>query len=99
MGYAKGIFERANLQHIRSFLQYEVESGKISDKSYEERIKESKDKTFKFLKENFPDINEDSEPINLIVDYNATAQEVYMEIGMQCGAFLMLQLLENFYKE
>ena len=99
MGYVKGIFKRTNLQHIRSFLQYEVESGKISDKLYEERIKEARNKAFKFLKENFPDISEDSELINVIIDYETTAQEVYMEIGMQCGAFIMLQLLENFYEK
>jgi len=91
MNYTSEIFSRVNLQHIREFLLNGAECLEISDKSYEDRIAVSHDKVIKLIETGFPDIKECEDVVSEVYNYATTIEEVYMEIGMQCGAALAIQ--------
>lgn len=97
MSYISEIFERANLQQICNFLLYGTEAVVISDKSYTERIKEANSKITSIIKEKLSENNDAKEiesVINDILSFSSDSENVYMEIGMQCGAMLCNDLLE-----
>jgi len=93
MNYTSEIFNRVNLQHIREFLLHGTECLKVSDKSYEERIAVSHDKAIKRIETGFPDVKECEDVMSEVYGYATTIEEVYMEIGMQCGVVLAIQFL------
>ncbi len=93
MDYIKEIFERTNLQNIREFLMHDV-SGTIETKPYIERIKTAEKLMVKNLKE-YTSQREYEEMIGSIYEYVGVGQNVYMEIGMRCGARLIMQLLQE----
>lgn len=95
INYVSGIFDRVNLQHIREFLLSGTECLEISDKTYEERIEESHEKTMKPMEIRFSDMDEEEALLNDIYSYVATVEAVYMEIGMQCGVALAIKLLSG----
>jgi len=93
MNYTSEIFNRVNLQHIREFLLHGAECLDISDKSYEERIAASHDKAIKRIEVGLPDIEECEAIVSEVYGYATTIEEVYMEIGIQCGVALAIQFL------
>lgn len=99
MNYITGIFDRLNIQHIREFLLYGVEGMEISDKTYEQRIDEAQKTAIGMIQKKFPDMNEYEIITSEVYHYVNTVQDVYMEIGMQCGAALAMQLLAKPQKE
>lgn len=99
MSYISEIFDRANIQHIREFLLHGVECMGINDKSYKQRIKESGETTFAMIKTKFTDMNEQEKITNEVNGYVSAIENVYMEIGLQCGAALANQLLGILEKE
>lgn len=99
MSYISEIFNRAHIQHIREFLLCGVECAEISDKSYKQRIEKSSKTTIEMIRAKIPDIDECEEITNEVYRYVTTAEDVYMEIGLQCGAILAIQLLGNIKKE
>lgn len=92
MNFISEIFERANLQQICDFLLYGAEAVQISDKSYEQRIKEADHQMIAVIKENLPNYNdtEIENVINRISNYCLDLEKVYMEIGIQCGIMLSM---------
>lgn len=93
MNYSSEIFERVNLQHIREFLLGGAECIDISNKSYEERIKESHNETIKLSEAKFSDKDEGESVLDNIYRHMATVEAVYMEIGRQCGAAFAIKFL------
>ncbi len=91
MSYIDEIFERTNLQNIREFLMNDV-SGTIETQSYMDRINTAEKHMIKHLKD-YTSQHEYEGMITSIYDYAGAGQNVYMEIGMQCGARLAAQLL------
>ncbi len=91
MGFTDEIFRRADIQHIREFLLNGVEAAQINDKSYEQRIKESKQDMYDFFKVRYPDENDFAEITAAIFKYVNSTEDVYMEIGLKCGAVLAMQ--------
>ena len=96
MSYISQIFDRANIQNIREFLFHGVECVEVSTKSYTQRLEVCDKPLSAMLDEKFPDFSENEEITEKINDYYSETQNVYMEIGMQCGAFIAFQLLKNF---
>lgn len=97
MYYVSEIFERANLKQICNFLLYGAEVVEVSDKSYEERIKEADSQIRSIIKEKLTNHNTDDEierVINDISNYGIESEQVYMEIGIQCGAMLAMELFK-----
>ncbi len=92
MSYIDEIFTRLDIQHIREFLLHGVEEMNISTKSYKERIDEVRKPVIEFFQEKFPDMDECEKITNKVYDCASIYEEVYMEIGMQCGVKLAMQL-------
>lgn len=95
MNYISEIFERLSLQHIREFLLHGADETNVSTQSYMERIKSAEKVATSTLHARFP--NEDeyekiADDVNALV---SATQDVYMEIGLQCGVALATQILIN----
>ena len=97
MSYITKIFERLDLQQIREFLLYGTECEKVSGEDYKRRMEIAEKPVFEFIN-NFSDKEEKERIENDIIQHISTTQDVYMEIGMKCGAVLAAQLLENLQK-
>ena len=98
MSYIFEIFERLNLQQIREFLFHGVECD-VSNETYRKRLEIAEEDVFKVIDENLPNKEERDKVVNEVHHYATISEEVYMEIGMQCGAILAMQLLEIPKKE
>lgn len=93
MDYISEVFERLNLQHIREFLLCGAECIGVSDKSYKERLEESYNMLVEQMGVRFSDKDETDAVLNDICRYITTVETDYMEMGMQCGAALVIKLL------
>ena len=89
MSYTSNIFDRANIQQIREFLLHGVECVEIETKPYKEQIDEAQKGAMEILQRKFPDMNEREEITREIYNYVSATEQVYMEIGLQCGAKLL----------
>ena len=92
MSYIDEIFKRLDIKHIREFLLNGMECFEISSKDYKQRVDDAQKPVIEMI-DKITDKNEQEKIADEIFDYGAVVQEVYMEIGMQCGAALMVQLL------
>ena len=88
------IFKRLDIRQIREFLLNGMECTEISSKDCEQRLDKALKPVIEML-DKITDENEQEKAAEDIFDYGATIQEVYMEIGIQCGASLMAQLLNK----
>ena len=93
MSYITEIFERVNLQQIREFLFNGVECADVINETYKKRLAIAEEDVFKVIDEKFTDKEERDKIVNDVHTYATVSEEVYMEIGMQCGAILAAQLL------
>lgn len=93
MNFAAGIFGRANIQQIRSFILDGVEDIKTKPDSYEERINKAKKRAKDFFRERYPDNCEFENVINEVYRYVMETENVYMEMGLQCGILLSAQIM------
>ena len=93
MNYIDEIFERADIQHIREFLLSGMECIQTSPKSYQQRLNEAWEPVDAVIKSKFPDEKEQEKIFNEITRHAAATQDVYTEIGLQCGAILAARLL------
>jgi len=92
MNYIDDIFTRLDIQQIREFLLHGVEEIDVDPKSCKERIDEKQEPVIEFIRGKFPDEDECESITSKICEYAGTCEKVYMEIGMQCGAVLAMQL-------
>lgn len=95
MSYISDIFNRLHIQHIREFLLHGVEEINISEKNYKERIDEAAKPVTEVIRQKFPDTEECEKLINMVYHCTSIYEEVYMEIGLQCGLMLAVQVLGN----
>ena len=94
MSYIDEIFKRLDIQHIREFLLHGVDESEISSKAYKERIDEARDPVIEFIQQKF-EPEECEEITGRIYDYASVCENVYMEIGIKCGAKIAAQLFER----
>lgn len=87
------IYERANIQQIRNFLLYGADCV-VDPHSYQERIANAQNDLFCCICSRFAE-GEQEEVANLIYRYGSANEEVYMEIGLQVGAMLAMQVWQN----
>lgn len=92
MDYISEIFARLNVQQIRSFLLYGADDT-ITEKSYTQRLKEVEKPLLKILNENFNKTQEEKDFVDMIHAYASINADVYMEIGIICGASLVFQMI------
>lgn len=95
MSYISEIFERLDVQHIREFLLHGVECVEIDPKDYKTRIEEARQSAINMVKEKFSNMEENEKLTACIYDYASACEEVYMEIGLQSGFILAVQIMAN----
>lgn len=95
MNFTAGIFGRANIQQIRSFLKDNVSKDKVSADTCDERLKAAEKRMKEVLREKYPDSFECENVLNEVDYYTMQAEDVYMEIGIQCGFILAAQMMAN----
>ena len=100
MDYIDSMFKRTNIESICDFLLSDISDFEQSKLTYTERLEEASEEFRSYYKNKFPNLTfeENDEFFQKLCLYTAVRESVHMEIGMQCGSFLMLQLLEKFYK-
>lgn len=96
MSYISEIFERTNLQKIRSYLLSGVECESTDNKTYKQRLDSIEYLTFDKIETTLHNMKEYDELTNCISSYTTVTQKVYMEIGTKCGALLLMQLLNEY---
>ena len=95
MSYITDIFRRANLQQIREFLLIGVESRSVSKLSYKQRLAAADKAMLDELRRRFPEQEEQEMVYGMIQNYTSSVKDIYMEIGLQCGATIAKQLAEE----
>jgi len=95
MSYITEIFERLDIQHIREFLLHGIDETEIDTRSYMERLKTPEKIMTSMLHSKFSDGKEYEEITDKVYDYATAYEEVYMEIGLQCGFVLAMQIFNN----
>lgn len=87
--------KRLNLQQLSDFLLYGTEKNQVTNESYDERIEKTRKEVSKIIEKYHSQLEEHEEIMKYIYEYASAVESVYMEIGMKCGAKLLVQLLEN----
>ena len=95
MSYIDDIFNRLDLQHIREFLLYGVECAETTDEGYKQRLETADKRVCEKIKTAFSGDDEDEKVMSEIYKYTSVTADVYMEIGIKCGAVLVTQLLSK----
>lgn len=95
MSYISEIFDRAHIQHIREFLLHGVECVEISDRDYKQRLDIAYTPVKSMMHAIYPDEKEYEDKMASIYDYASAHEDVYMEIGLQCGILLVTEIFEN----
>ena len=95
MDYISEIFERLDIQCVREFLLHGCNVTDINSKSYIERLKIPEKIMSSMLHGEFPDEKEYEKVTEKIYNFATACQDVYMEIGLQCGSVLAMQIVTN----
>ena len=90
--YVDKIFERATIRGIADYLLFGVGSDE-DDRSYEERLDEPYLRFEKAVEKY--DKSKTSELLDLCNEVSSETASVYMEIGLQAGILLMMEVMRN----
>ena len=94
--FADKIFERATIRGIADYLLFGLGPDK-DDRSYEERLDEPYLRFEKAVEKY--DKSKTSELLDLCNEVSSETASVYMEIGLQAGILLMVDVVKNFSRE
>ncbi len=89
MSYLDDILERADIQQIREFLLYGTEATP-DPHPRKERLDRAHRLLVDYLQTACPDTVQ--ETLDAVYAYALTAEEIFMELGLQAGATLACQL-------
>lgn len=90
--YVDKIFERATIRGIADYLLFGLGPDE-DDRSYEERLDEPYMRFEKAVEKY--DKSKTSELLDLCNEVNSETASVYMEIGVQAGILLMVDIVKN----
>lgn len=90
--FADKIFERATIRGIADYLLFGLGPDE-DDRSYEERLDEPYMRFEKAVEKY--DKSKTSELLNLCNEVSSETASVYMEIGLQAGILLMVDMMRN----
>lgn len=93
MSYITDIYERANLQQIQSFLCVGTAKRQTDRRDYQRRVEQADEELLDSLRTLLPDREAMERVSSLVCQYGNACQDAYMEMGMQVGALLAVQLL------
>ena len=94
--YVDKIFERATIRGIADYLLF-GQGPDEDDRSYEERLDEPYERFEKAVEKY--DKSKTSELLDLCNEVNSEMASVYMEIGLQAGILLMVDVVKNICRE
>ena len=94
--YVDKIFERATIRGIADYLLFGLGPDE-DDRSYEERLDEPYLRFEKAVEKY--DKSKTSELLDLCNEVSSETASVYMEIGLQAGILLMVDVVKNFSRE
>ena len=94
--YVDKIFERATIRGIADYLLFGLCPDK-DDRSYEERLDEPYMRFEKAVEKY--DKSKTSELLDLCNEVSSETASVYMEIGLQAGILLMVDIIKNMNKK
>ena len=94
--FVNKIFERATIRGIADYLLFGQEPDE-DNRSYEERLEEPYLRFEKAVAKY--DKNPTSELLDLSNEVTSETASVYMEIGIQVGVLLMMDVIKNISKE
>lgn len=86
------IFKRAYLQNICGYLVNGALGGEVDQRPYQTRLKEKRKEAFCQLQECFPDPSNYEDAVEKLVAYEGELESIYMEIGLQTGLFIAVQM-------
>ena len=89
------IFERANIQELREFLRHGAENQTISPKGHKERIDKVYDSLERIIGRAYPNTKVCEQAMDEVMAYTTELEDVYMEIGLQCGLSLATEKDKN----
>ena len=95
MSHITEIFERANIQDLREFLLHGTEENHPTAESYEERLDGVQEELKKAVSRICPDTRKCEKIMDEAMMCSGLSEEVYMEIGLQCGFQLSIQIFQN----
>ena len=90
--FADKIFERATIRGIADYLLFGLGPDE-DDRSYEERLDEPYMRFEKAVEKY--DKSKTSELLNLCTEVSSETASAYMEIGLQAGILLMVDMMRN----
>ena len=90
--FADKIFERATIRGIADYLLFGLGPDE-DDRSYEERLDEPYMRFEKAVEKY--DKSKNSELLDLCNEVSSETASVYMEIGLQAGILLMMDMMRN----
>lgn len=90
--FADKIFERATIRGIADYLLFGLGPDE-DDRSYEERLDEPYMRFEKAVEKY--DKSKTSELLDLCNEVSSETASVYMEIGLQAGILLMMDMIKN----
>ena len=90
--FADKIFERATIRGIADYLLFGLGPDE-DDRSYEERLDETYMRFEKAVEKY--DKSKTSELLDLCNEVSSETASVYMEIGLQAGILLMVDMMRN----
>lgn len=93
MGYISKMFEKASVSQISDFLMYGTAEVEANHDTCVKRQREADEKIEKMVIEKFPDRDEQDRILDIIYDYITTSEQLIHEVGMCCGASLVIQLI------
>ena len=94
--FADKIFERATIRGIADYLLFGLGPDE-DDRSYEERLDETYMRFEKAVEKY--DKSQTSELLDLCNEVSSETGSVYMEIGLQAGILLMMDVVKNISRE
>ena len=94
--YVDKIFERATIRGIADYLLFGLGPDE-DDRSYEERLDEPYMRFEKAVEKY--DKSQTSELLDFCNEVSSETASVYMEIGLQAGILLMLDVVKNISRE
>ena len=94
--YVDKIFERATIRGIADYLLF-GQGPDEDDRSYEERLDEPYMRFEKAVEKY--DKSQTSELLDLCNEVSSETASVYMEIGLQAGILLMVDVVKNICRE
>ena len=98
MNYIDELFARANLQQIVSFLLYESDKIDLDPRPYWERLEHAAETVYRQVSVICPEREEYEKMMEALYLYVNTEEEVYLEIGLQVGLSLAMEISRNFKK-